>query len=77
MSAAVDTAWCFMLRSREYLAVPEKGSNPMRWGQIVFRNERGDEVRGTEVGMAERITLRLPSYEERSWPSHSLGEEDK
>ena len=61
MSAAVDTAWCFMLRSREYLAVPEKGSNPMRWGQIVFRNERGDEVRGTEVGMAERITLRLPS----------------
>ena len=61
MSAAVDTAWSFMLRSREYLAVPEKGSNPMRWGQVVFRNERGDEVRGSEVARAERLTIRLPS----------------
>ena len=61
ISAAVDTAWCFMLRSREYLAVPEKGSSPMRWGQIVFRDLRGEVLQGKGVQNAERVTIRLPS----------------
>ena len=61
MWAAVLTAWAFMLRSREYVAVPERGSRPMRWKQVVFRGRDGAVLLGREVVKAERMTLRIPS----------------
>jgi hypothetical protein len=59
--AAVLTAWAFMLRSREYVAVPGGGSCPMRWKQVMFRGKDGNTLTGADVANAERVTLRIPS----------------
>jgi site-specific DNA-cytosine methylase len=59
--AAILTAWAFMLRSKEYVAVPGGGSRPMRWKQVLFRGEDGNVLTGGDVASAKRITLRIPS----------------
>ena len=59
--AAVLTAWAFMLRSREYVAVPGGGSRPMRWKQVMFRGKDGNTLTGADIANAERVTLRIPS----------------
>jgi hypothetical protein len=64
-ASAVLAAWAFMLRSREYVAVPSGGSRPMRWKQVMFRGKDGNTLTGTGPGAgaanAERVTLRIPS----------------
>ncbi len=59
--AGVLIAWAFMLRSKEYVAVPGDGSRPMRWKQVLFRGEDGNVLTSGDVASAIWITLRIPS----------------